>query len=94
MAIYLRVLPNGYREHFLWCQFKTAEKLAAIADCLWEMRGGNPVAVVAVGRSAFPGQQQSPHRQQQQQQQKLPRGLRWRLRPLGSLPHSWGTSTK
>jgi hypothetical protein len=72
MAIYLWVLPNGYREHFLRCQFKTAEELAAVADGLWEMSGGNPVVVAAVGRSASPGQQQLPHRQQQQ---PLPRRL-------------------
>jgi hypothetical protein len=41
MAIYLRVLPDGYREHFSHCQFKTAEELAAVVDGLWEMRGGN-----------------------------------------------------
>jgi hypothetical protein len=39
MAIYLRVLPDGYREHFSRCNFKTVE-LAAVADGLWEMRGG------------------------------------------------------
>jgi hypothetical protein len=66
-AIYLRVLPDGYHEHFSRCQFKTAEELAAVADGLWEMRGGNPAVVVAVGHSASPGWQQSPHRQQQQQ---------------------------
>jgi hypothetical protein len=65
MAIYLRVLPDGYRKHFLRCQFKTAEELAAVADCLWEMRGGNPAIVAAVGRAAFPERQQSPAQQQQ-----------------------------
>jgi hypothetical protein len=39
MAIYLRVLPDGYCEHFSWCQFKSAEKLVAVTDGLWEMRG-------------------------------------------------------
>jgi hypothetical protein len=62
-AILLQVLPDRYRKHFSRCQFKTAEELAA---GLWEMRGGNPAVVVAVGHSASPGQQQSPHRQQQQ----------------------------
>jgi hypothetical protein len=61
MAIYLRVLPNWYREHFSQCQFKTAEELAAVADGLWEMRGGNPDVMAAVGRSASPGRQQSLH---------------------------------
>jgi hypothetical protein len=55
MAIYLRVLPDGYHEHFLWCQFKSAEELAAVADSLWEMRGCNPAVVAAVGHSASPG---------------------------------------
>jgi hypothetical protein len=64
MAIYLQVLPDGYREHFSRCQFKSAEKLAAIADGLWEMRDGNPAAVAAVGRSVSPRRQQSPQRQQ------------------------------
>jgi hypothetical protein len=67
IAIYLRVLPDGYREHFSRCQFKTAEELANVADGLWEMRGGNPAVVAAVGRSASPGQHQSPLRHQQQQ---------------------------
>jgi hypothetical protein len=67
IAIYLRVLPDGYREHFSRCQFKTAEELAAVADGLWEMRGGNPAVVAAVARSASPGRHQSPLRQQQQQ---------------------------
>jgi hypothetical protein len=67
MAIYLRVLTDGYREHFSRCQFKTAEDLAAGADGLWEMSGGNPAVVVAVGCSASPGRQQSPLRNQQQQ---------------------------
>jgi hypothetical protein len=48
IAIYLRVLPDGYREHFSRCQFKTAEELAAVADGLWEMRGGNPAVVAAL----------------------------------------------
>jgi hypothetical protein len=61
MAIYLKVLPDGYREHFLRCQFKT-EELAAVVDGLWEMRGSNPVVVAAVSRAASSG------RQQQQQQ--------------------------
>jgi hypothetical protein len=64
-AIYLLVLPDGYREHFSRCQFKTAEELAAVADGLWEMRGGNPAGVAAVGRSASPKRQQSPFCQQQ-----------------------------
>jgi hypothetical protein len=67
IAIYLRVLPDGYREHFSRCKFQTAEELAAVADGLWEMRGGNPAVVAAVGRSASPGRHQSPLRQQQQQ---------------------------
>jgi hypothetical protein len=67
MAIYLRVLSDGYHKHFLRCQFKTAEELAAIADGLWEMRGGNPAVVAAVGCSASLGRQQSPFRNQQQQ---------------------------
>jgi hypothetical protein len=67
-AIFLRVLPDRYREHFSRCQFMTAEELAAVADGLWEMRGGNPAVVAAAGRSASPGGQQSPHRNQQQQQ--------------------------
>jgi hypothetical protein len=52
IAIYLRVLPDGYREHFSRCQFKTAEELAAVADGLWEIRGGNP-AVVAATRPSW-----------------------------------------
>jgi hypothetical protein len=66
MAIYLRVLLEGYHEHFSGCQFKTAEELAAVADGLWEMRGGNTAVVAAVGCSASPGRQQLPHQQQQQ----------------------------
>jgi hypothetical protein len=60
MAIYLRVLPDGYREHFSHCQFKTSEELAAVVEGLWEMRGGNPAVVVAVGRAASPRRHQSP----------------------------------
>jgi hypothetical protein len=67
MVIYLRVLLDGYREHSSWCQFKTAEELAALADGQWEMRGSNPAFVVAVGHSASPEQQQSPACHQQQQ---------------------------
>jgi hypothetical protein len=55
MATYLRVLPDGYCEHFSRCQFKTAEELAAVVDGLWEMRGSNLAVVAAVGRSASPG---------------------------------------
>jgi hypothetical protein len=40
MAIFLRVLPDSYREHFAHCELRTAEELAAKADGLWEMRGG------------------------------------------------------
>jgi hypothetical protein len=32
MAIYLRVLTDGYSTHFSRCQFKTAEELAAVED--------------------------------------------------------------
>jgi hypothetical protein len=64
---YLCVLPDGYRKHFSRCQFKTAEELAAVADGLWEMRGGNPAVVAAVGCSASPGRQQLPFQSQQQQ---------------------------
>jgi hypothetical protein len=38
MAIYIWVLPDGYRGHFLQRQFKTAKELVAVADGLWEMR--------------------------------------------------------
>jgi hypothetical protein len=65
--LYLRVLPDGYHEHFSRCQFKCAMELAAMMDGSWEMRVGNPAVVAAVGRGASPGRQQSPARQQQQQ---------------------------
>jgi hypothetical protein len=81
MAIYLRVLPDGYREHFSRCQFKTAEELVAVADGLWEMRGSNPAVVAAVASSASPGRQQSPFRNQQHRGGDGGGGLRRRLRP-------------
>jgi hypothetical protein len=46
MVIYLRVLPDGYRKHFSQCQFKSAEELAAVANSLWEMSGGNTAVEV------------------------------------------------
>jgi hypothetical protein len=88
-AIYLWVLPDGYREHFSRSQFKTAEELAAVADGLWEMRCGNPAVVVAVGLSASPGRQQSPFRQQQQQHRRSGR----RNRGSGSRGGSGGGIT-
>jgi hypothetical protein len=30
MAIFLLVLPDGYLEHFLQCQFKSGEEMAAM----------------------------------------------------------------
>jgi hypothetical protein len=38
MAIFLRVLPASYREHFAHTELRTAEEMAAKAEGLWEMR--------------------------------------------------------
>jgi hypothetical protein len=54
MAIFLRLLPDSYREHFTHCELGTAEELAAKADGLWEMRGGNAATVAAVLSPASP----------------------------------------
>jgi hypothetical protein len=64
MAIFLRLLPDSYREHFAHCKLGTGEELAAKADGLWEMRGGNAATVAAVLRPASPCRQ-SPGRWQQ-----------------------------
>jgi hypothetical protein len=50
MAIFLRLLPNTYREHFAHCELATAEELAAKAGGLWEMRGDNAVSCPASPR--------------------------------------------
>jgi hypothetical protein len=55
-AIFLRLLPDSYREHFAHCELKTAEELAAKADGLWEMRGGNAATVAAALPSGLPSQ--------------------------------------
>jgi hypothetical protein len=52
MVIYFRFLLDSYREHFAHCELAMAEELAAKADGLWEMRGGNAATVAAVSRSA------------------------------------------
>jgi hypothetical protein len=57
MAIFLRIFPDSYREHFAQCKLKTAVELAAVADSLWEMRGGNAATVAAIGRSDSPRRQ-------------------------------------
>jgi hypothetical protein len=57
MAIFLRLLPDSYQEHFAHCELKTAEELAAKADGLWEIIGGNVATVAAVGRSDSPRRQ-------------------------------------
>jgi hypothetical protein len=64
MAIFLRLLPDSFREHFAPCELGTAEELVAKADGLWEMRGGNAATLAAVSRSASPCRQ-SPGRCQQ-----------------------------
>jgi hypothetical protein len=61
MAIFLRVLPDSYREHFAHTELRTAEEMAAKADGLWEMRGG---AAAMVSCPASP-QRPSPGRGQQ-----------------------------
>jgi hypothetical protein len=61
MAIFLRLLPDSYKEHFTPCELGTAEELAAKVDGLWEMRGGNAATVAAVSRPASP-RRQSPGR--------------------------------
>jgi uncharacterized membrane protein YgcG len=64
MAIFLRVLPDSYREHFAHTELRTAEEMAAKADGLWEMRGGAAAATVAaITRPASP-RRPSPGRQQ------------------------------
>jgi hypothetical protein len=57
MAIFLRVLPDSYREHFAQCKLQMAEDLAAVTDGLWEMRGDNAATVAAVGHSDSPRRQ-------------------------------------
>jgi hypothetical protein len=57
MAIFLRLLPDSYREHFAHCKLAMAEELAAKADGLWEMKGGNAATVAAVSRPASPRRQ-------------------------------------
>jgi hypothetical protein len=64
LYIFLRLLPDSYREHFAHCKLATVEELAAKADDLWEMRGGNAATVAAVSRPASP-RRQSPGRWQQ-----------------------------
>jgi hypothetical protein len=54
MAIFLRLLPDSYREHFAQCELGMAEELAAKADGLWEMRGGNAANVAAISLPASP----------------------------------------
>jgi hypothetical protein len=62
MVIFLRLLPDSYREHFAHCELATVEELAAKADGLWEMRGGN---AAAISRSDSP-RRNSPGRHSQQ----------------------------
>jgi hypothetical protein len=57
MATFLRVLPDGYREHFVQCSLHTAEELAPVADILWEIRSGNAATVVVDHQAAAVGQQ-------------------------------------
>jgi hypothetical protein len=64
MAIFLRVLPDSYREHFAHTELRTAEEMAAKADGLWEMRGGAAAMVAAISRPASP-RRPSPGRVQQ-----------------------------
>jgi hypothetical protein len=64
MAIFLRVLPDSYREHFAQNELRTAEEMAAKADGLWEMRGGAAAMVAAISRPASP-RRRSPGRGQQ-----------------------------
>jgi hypothetical protein len=64
MAIFLRVLPDSYREHFAHTELRTAEEMAAKADGLWEMRGGAAATVAAITRPASP-RRPSPGRSQQ-----------------------------
>jgi hypothetical protein len=52
MAIFLRVLPDSYREHFAHTELRTAEEIAAKADGLWEMRGCAAAMVAAILRPA------------------------------------------
>jgi hypothetical protein len=54
MAIFLRVLPDSYREHFAHTELRTAEEMAAKADGLWEMRGSAAAMVAAITRPASP----------------------------------------
>jgi hypothetical protein len=64
MAIFLRVLPDSYREHFAHTELRTAEEMAAKADGLWEMRGGAAAMVVAISRPASPRRPSPGHGQQ------------------------------
>jgi hypothetical protein len=64
MAIFLRVLPDSYREHFAHTELRTVEEMAAKADGLWEMRGGAAAIVAAISRPASP-RRPSPGRGQQ-----------------------------
>jgi hypothetical protein len=54
MAIFLRVLPDSYREHFAHTELRTSEEMAAKANGLWEMRGGTAAMVAAISRPASP----------------------------------------
>jgi hypothetical protein len=64
MAIFLRVLPDSYREHFAHTELRTTEEMAAKADSLWEMQGGAAAMVAAVSHPASP-RRPSPGRCQQ-----------------------------
>jgi hypothetical protein len=64
MAIFLRVLPDSYREHFAHSKLRTMEEMAAKADGLWEMRGGAAAMVAALSRPPSP-RRPSPGRRQQ-----------------------------
>jgi hypothetical protein len=64
MAIFLRVLPDSYREHFAHTKLRAPEEMAANADGLWEMQGGAAAMVAAISRPASP-RRPSPGRGQQ-----------------------------
>jgi hypothetical protein len=64
MAIFLRVLPDSYREHFAHTELRRAKEMAAKADGLWEMRGGAAAMVAAISHPASP-RRPSPGRRQQ-----------------------------
>jgi hypothetical protein len=63
MAIFLRLLLDSYREHFAHFKLATVEELAAKADGLWEMRGGNAATVAAISRPASPRRQSAASKQ-------------------------------